>query len=60
MEEEAYLGENKEENPDGSSIYSELAIEQLIEDDELTAWEEGSWQATLMRKNIQDHFYLFY
>ena len=41
MEEEAYLEENKEENPDGSSIYSEPAIEQLIEDDELTAWEEG-------------------
>ena len=41
MEEETYLEENKEESLDGSSIYSETAIEQLIEDDELTAGEEG-------------------
>lgn len=40
-EKEVYLEENKEESLDGSSIYSEIAIEQLIEDDELTAGEEG-------------------
>ncbi|MBI2208566.1 hypothetical protein HYU50_03645 [Candidatus Woesearchaeota archaeon] len=41
MEEEIYPEENKEENLDGDSIYSEIVIEQLIEDDELTAGEEG-------------------
>lgn len=41
MEEETYLEENKEETLDGGSIYSETVIEQLIEDDEMTAGEEG-------------------
>ena len=40
-EKEAYIGETKEENADDDSIYSESVIERLIEDDELTAGEEG-------------------
>lgn len=40
-EKEVYIGETKEENADDDSIYSESVIEQLIEDDELTAGEEG-------------------
>ena len=42
MEEEIYIAEkNKEEDADDDSIYSENVIERLIEDDELTAGEEG-------------------
>lgn len=41
MEEELYPEERQEKIPDDESIYSESVIERLIEDDELTAGEEG-------------------
>ena len=40
-EKEECIEENKEGIADDDSIYSEIVIEHLIEDDELTAVEEG-------------------
>jgi len=41
MEEEPYLEETQEKTADDDSIYSEKVMGELLDDDELSAAEEG-------------------